>query len=175
MSLTPNQYLGLWEGPIDHDASSVINAVFENEHDQEMVIGDTVHLVTPPSSELLPRVDLIFLVGEPLSVYGIAVGGDVGGIYPVAGGGFDEEQFIAIKTGQGVRICTQGRCIARVNPNSSEINVGDPLSSTTGASLRFATSGELVVARALQFVAQKSPPVPFTFIAVDVKREGILP
>lgn len=182
MSLTPNAYLGLWEGPIDNKASSVVNAIFDKEHGENMIIGDAVHLQPPKPDELLPRVDFIFDAGDILLFYGIAVGGDLGGIYPVAGGGFNpipgETDFstsVANESGEGVRICTQGRCIARVGATSSDVNIGDPLTSNADATLVLATSGQPVFARALQFKAQKTTSIRESYIAVDIQREGTLP
>lgn len=179
-TLTPNAYLGLWEGPIDNKASSVINAIVDPNSTIELTIGFPVFIKSPPSSQLLPVVDEIINISQIPLFYGILVGGDAKGIYPRAGDGFfplqtPDNPVIAFP-GQGVRVCTQGRCVAQVVAIISEINVGDPLTViASSVSLGVATSSDLVVARALQFVAKKTSFVRESYAAVDVQREGKLP
>ncbi len=184
MSLTPNAYPGLAEGPIDNKASSVVNAVFNPNSPFALPIGFPVKILLPPASQLLPVVDFIFNVSDALRFYGIPVAGDRGGIYPRAGSGFanPDDTFatpdnpIIASPGDGVRVCTQGRCVAQVGTIASEINVGDPLTVIIGQlALGVAISGDNVVARALQFVAQKAVPEEESYAVVDIQREGILP
>ena len=68
-------FVGLHRGPIDHEASSVINAVANGSID----MGGSVTLAATPATELLPRVEVADAQGE--LAYGIAVGGDVDGTY----------------------------------------------------------------------------------------------
>ena len=66
-----NLFPGLARGPIDHEASSVINAIASESID----MGAVVVQLAPAAIELLPRVenaDAITEIG-----YGIVVGGDV--------------------------------------------------------------------------------------------------
>ena len=161
-----NHYLGLARGPIDHNASSVINAVAN----EAIEMGSVVTLVTPiVSAELLPRVeegDAAADVG-----YGIAVGGDTDGIYSTTGAASTTDSTRATASaGQGVVIVTQGRCLARVT-NVDAIAIGDPLSpSATAGVLELANAAtDYIIARALQI-----PTSTTDIIAVDVQREGLL-
>lgn len=179
MSLPPNAYLGLSEGPIDTKASSVINAIYENLTNFPLFVGDAVSIVAQPPSELLPRVDF-FNNFPPLDLlfYGVCVGGDAGGVYPNIGTGgvgqINGSANAAIKKGQGVRICTQGRCLVSVDTRVNTIEIGDPLFPSPGGFLRKATSSnQLVVARALQNVPL-IPSIGFSIAAVDIQREGRL-
>ena len=161
-----NFYIGLARGPIDHNASSVIN-VIANE---AIEMGSVVTLVSPiVSAELLPRVE----EGDAAAdvSYGIAVGGDTDGIYSTTGAasGTDSTRATA-SSGQGVVVVTQGRCLARVDGNADNIAIGDPLSaSATAGVLELANAAtDEIIARALQ------PSVLVTdIIAVDVQREGL--
>jgi len=170
-----NKFLGLARGPIDHNASSVINSIADGAIEMgSAVILDT----TPESTELLPRV-LVKAVPTVLdSVYGIVVGGDADGIYSTAGGvatGLDINAA-ATGAGQGVVVVTQGRCLARVQgtntAGNTAINIGDGLAmSTVIGILQSATSnqGEIIIARALQSVTSTDIDI----IAVDIQREGV--
>ncbi len=149
---TPNRFLGLWEGPVDLKASSVINVTYEKGNtfpngNDDVVIGDAVYLVSPPSNELLARIDWIFDASQAELFYGIAVAGDKGGIYPIKGTGFSAvsgvpgNTVITSKSGDGVRVCIQGRCIARIAP-TNDINIGDELKvNADTSSLEFAPPG----------------------------------
>ena len=159
-----NQFPGLARGPIDHNASSVIN-VIANE---AITMGSAVALVaTIPSDEILPRVD------ESDSntdiTYGIAVGGDTDGIYGDGTAASDDSTRASAGAGQGVVVVTQGRCLARVL-GANTLVPGDQLTPTTtpGVLTKVTLSTELVVARALQPVADADTDI----IAVDVQREG---
>ena len=184
---TPNKFLGLWEGPIDHKASSVINATYEKVNTSstgdDVVIGDTVYLVSPPTSDLLPRVDWILNASQAELFYGIAVAGDKGGIYPSkgtgfavggAGQGFIIPTLLTTKSGDGLRVCTQGRCITRIS-GGTDINVGDKLSVDSNISgLKLAVSTERVVATALFSSLQNLGPQSSFYAHVDIQREGFI-
>lgn len=178
---TPNAYLGLFQGPIDK-ASSVVNAILSSTARFPLPIGFPVFILSSPSSELLPRVDAISRSSQIPSFYGIAVGGDNDGLYPIAGSGFIDahipanESTIVADLNEGLRVCTKGRCVAQVVAIVSEINVGDPLAViSTSRALGVATSGDFVVARSLQFVAQTMVEIHESYAVVDIQREGILP
>lgn len=167
-----NFYLGLARGPIDHQSSSVINSIANGKID----MGSAVELIAlgPNSPELLARVkesdaDLI-----TDSIYGIAVGGDTDGIYGDGTASSDDSTRATAGAGQGVVVVTQGRCLARVDSANTAIAVGDPLSSSGGASgdeglLIFGAATSQIIARALQPVTVDTG---FHIIAVDVQREG---
>ncbi len=163
-----NFYPGLARGPIDHEASSVIN-IIANE---AINMGSaTALLTTTPTTELLPRVDETDLDDE--QVYGIAVGGDRDGIYgtgAVDGGSGDN--LAADAAGQGIVIVTQGRCLARVN---GDVPIGSKLVAST------AEVGALVVPalpaatdRVIAIALQDTGGVGSHIIAVDVQRQGAL-
>ncbi len=159
-----NQFLGLARGPIDHNASAVIN-VIANE---AITMGSAVALVTTiPTAELLPRVDETDATADV--TYGIAVGGDTDGIYGDGSAATDDKTRATASAGQGVVVVTQGRCLARVL-GALTLVIGDQLTPTaTPGVLTKATPGsELVIARALQSVADAATDI----IAVDVQREG---
>lgn len=104
-----NSYPGLALGTIGFRANSVVNVIAN----VPILMGSAVQLVAGPSNELLPRVEPVDKIGGLM--YGIAVGGDNDGIY-----GDDTTPVLAInraalRAGQTVAICTQGRCLARVN------------------------------------------------------------
>jgi len=173
-----NHFLGLARGPIDHNASAVINSI----SDDAIQMGSSVilkDLVTPLlTSELLPRVTSS-TVADSEKGYGIAVGGDIDGIYGDGSNG----TFATEGAGEGVVIVTQGRCLARVNGrrNSSgteedaAIAVGDKLTlSNEVAGVLFLSNDssdvdEWVIATALQPVVAGDLDI----IAVDVQREGV--
>ena len=179
--VTGNSYSGLWEGPIDHEASSVINAVVNPLDDNDFVfVGEAVRLTASTTKELLPAVTF---TNSGLDCYGIVVGGDNSGIYPSTGEVFVFDEASAIPhiagySGQGVSVVTQGRCIARmttVPPIGSAINIGDPLTSTDNGELTANVSnGDDIVARALQSAPADGNTGDIRFIAIDFQREGIL-
>ena len=160
-----NFYLGLARGPIDHQSSSVINVVAN----EAIGMGSLTVLIAPPSDELLPRVEEADAATE--IGYGIAVGGDADGIYSTTGAApTDNTTRAATTAGEGVVICTQGRCLARVDGNADAIVIGAPLSaSATAGVLELADAAtDVIIARALQ------PSTGATdIIAVDVQREGL--
>lgn len=191
MSISPvgNLYPGLFEGPIDHNASSVINAICGDfflatgEVVRELEIGSASGK-TPPGS-LLPRVGIPKTSGDP--AYGVVVGGQNKGIF--ADGKEFENIDLAKKAGivaglQGdsVRVVTQGRCLAEiVNRSNSELSINTPLTGDRDEPIVFgafkkAESGDFVLARLLQEIPLGTMANPVLRIAaVDVQREGILP
>ena len=174
-----NKFFGLWAGPIDNNASSVINAIWDTQGTQRAVIGDSVIIKLSPSTELLPQIFFTstFTVDQ---FYGIIIGGDRKGEYPINGQTLTF--LVTDKTtvglpGDTVRVCTQGRCIARTNILPTAINVGDPLTpaNQAGELRKATTSGDNVIARALQPLAINNNSLIFNFLAIDIKREGKLP
>lgn len=159
-----NKFHGLARGPIDHNASSVINAVAN----AAVIMGSAVHNAASLSSENLPRMGGASGAGG--FVYGIAVGGDADGIYGDGSGTTDGFQATSA-AGQGIVIVTQGRCLARVT-GTATVAIGDPLtlSATMGVLDKAVTEGDLVCARALQAVTSGDTDM----IAIDFQREGTL-
>ena len=160
-----NQFLGLARGPIDHNASSVINSIAN----EAITMGSAVNLfATTPTAELLPRVEETDAAAD--IPYGIAVGGDTDGNYGDGSAATDDSTRATASAGQGIVIVTQGRCLARVL-GASTLVIGDKLiaSSTAGVLTKAGASNtETVIARALQDVADAETDI----IAVDVQREG---
>lgn len=170
--VSSNKFVGLARGPIDHESSSVINAISKGT----IVMGSVVALEGFPTSEILPRVtELSGDQGSKLA-YGIAVGGDVDGIYGPDGTVTDEDFLATDGDGQGVVVVTQGRAPARVagtnQAGNTAIAIGDKLvMSTVLGLLQKATtaSGDFVIATALNSVLAADTDI----IAVDVQREGV--
>ena len=159
-----NRFSGLARGPIDHDASSVINAIANDA----IQMGNAIKLVSPlAAGETLPRVTSTDSQGE--SSYGIVVGGDADGVYNDGSDDTSPISAAATGAGQGVVVVTQGRCLARVK-DSVSINTPLTPSATTGV-LEAATTGDFIVARALEGVAGSDQDV----VAIDVQREGVAP
>ncbi len=153
-----NLYPGLARGPIDHEASSVIN-VIANE---AITMGDLVQLVAAPTAELLPRAEVADSGQGDKSSYGIAIGGDADGIYGAGGAASDDTTRAATAAGEAVVVCTQGRCLARV---SGTIAIGDSLTQdATAGVLELAAAGDSVIAKALQTSTGND------IAAVDVQR-----
>jgi len=161
-----NHYLGLARGPIDHQASSVINVIA----DGAIEMGSAVKLVSPiPGAELLPRVEETAAAAD--FSYGIAVGGDTDGIYSTTGAASGDDSTLATSAaGEAVVVVTQGRALARVT-NATAIAIGDPLSAS-------ATAGVLELADAITdniiAIALQIPTGTTDIIAVDIQREGLL-
>ncbi len=166
-----NQFPGLARGPIDHNASSVINSIAEAGID----MGSALILLSPttPPGEILPRVLESSEDGQV--AYGIAVGGDIDGIYG-DGSASTDDRTRAAAAGDGVVVVTQGRCLARVsgvnvNGVSTPILIGDDLTVSdqgNGILVAAVVNADHVIARALQGVEGAAVDV----IAVDVQREG---
>lgn len=152
-------FVGLHRGPIDHEASSVINAVSNGSID----MGGSVTLAAPPATELLPRVEVADAQGE--LAYGIAVGGDVDGTYGDGAASTDDTTRAVNAAGQGVVVVTQGRCKAQV---TGTIAIGDALTASAAGGLEPAAAADEVIAIALQASTGTD------MAAVDVQRQGIL-
>ncbi len=157
-----NNYPGLHRGPIDHEASSVINAIAS----EAITMGDAVRLnTTIPATELLARVDVSDVAGE--LVYGIAVGGDADGIYGAGEVATTDATRATLAAGDGVVVVTQGRCPARV---TGTVLVGEALvaEGTTGLLIvpAIPAGTDRVIAIALQ-----GNTTGVGIIAVDVQRE----
>ena len=156
-----NEFQGLARGPIDHNASSVINAISADIID----MGSAVKLSATGLTELLPRV--IEIANELTDeTYGIVVGGDNDGIYGdgTKNTGLVTTNLASNKEGDAVVVVTQGRCLARVE-TTVEILLGDQLGATaigsgTGA-LSKAVSTNRVIARALQPVGARKGSAVF--------------
>ena len=167
-----NLYPGLARGPIDHNASSVINSISGGA----IEMGDVVVIEKPatgpdiPPSELLARVVTGTLATQ--TAYAIAVGGDADGVYSSTGSKTGAAANAATTTaGQGVVILTQGRCVAFVTVagvmgvgQTLKIGAGGVLIPTTGSGV------EHTFAHALQEITAAGTHL----IAVDVQREGNL-
>jgi len=152
-------FVGLHRGPIDHEASSVINSIANEAID----MGAAVALVAPPSTELLPRVDNGDSQGEAL--YGIVVGGDTDGVFGDGSDSTDDTTRAASAAGEGVVVVTQGRTKAKID---GTIVLGDPLTASAAGGLEVAAASDEVIAIALQ------PASAGDMAAVDVQRQGIL-
>jgi len=186
-TLTANNYLGLWNGPVDHEASSVINAVARMVSDTEISIGDALYIREPEDGELLPAVNWINNPSQAARFYGIAVGGDLDGTYGEVGEEVNKDSDanvdIVARTGDGVRVCTQGRCIARVRTEGAAfeaIAIGDLLTPVVGANseanmVKALQMNDNIVARALQPAAKDVGFNTVQYIAVDVQREDTIP
>lgn len=123
-----NQFPGLARGPIDHEASSVINATAN----EAITMGDLVQLDVSavPTTEILPRVEVADTAQGSDSSYGIAVGGDADGIYAGGAAAADDTERAATAAGEAVVIVTQGRALARV---TGSITIGDDLTQSATA------------------------------------------
>ena len=163
-----NFYLGLARGPIDHNASSVINVIANGSIEMGAVV--TLDTSVEPA-ELLPRVDQA-AASQGIASYGIAVGGDTDGIYSTTGiASGTDATLAAAGEGQGVVVVTQGRCLARVDgTGGGAVAVGSELtvSDTRTGTLELATTGDIIIAIALQ-----DPTGDEDIIAVDVQRQGV--
>ena len=157
-----NNYLGLHRGPIDHEASSVINMIAS----EAISMGDAIRLnTTIPATELLAQAKVPDTANE--EVYGIAVGGDTDGIYGDGSVATDDSTRATSKLGDAVVVVTQGRCPARVTGN---VLVGEALvaEGTTGLLVvpAIPAATDRVIAIALQVNT-----TGVGIIAVDVQRE----
>ena len=157
-----NNYQGLHRGPIDHEASSVINMIAGGL----ISMGDGVILSTTPATELLPRTVANSSGNEQL--YGVAVGGDADGIYGDGTVGTATSGTTAANVaGEAVVVVTQGRCPARV---TGAVAIGDALvaEGTTGLLVvpAIPAATDRVIAIALQVNT-----TGVGIIAVDVQRQ----
>lgn len=159
-----NLFPGLARGPIDHEASSVINAIANEQID----MGNAVKLVAQPALENLPRVENGDTQGEP--IYGIVAGGDADGVYGDGAASVDDKTRAtlagALPAESGVVVVTQGRTLARV---TGTLALNDKLtqSATVGVLEKAAASDEVI-----GIVLKASTGNNIT--AVDIQREGIL-
>lgn len=174
MSVTlSNEYLGLAQGPIEHEASSIVNAVCG---ESSLKIGDVVGILpdgtgvgfTQPE-DLLPRVGKISF---SIDGYGIVVGGDFEGVYSDGVINLDPNGLalglVVSFFGDGVRVCTQGRCLALADGTlNGAINVDDELIPSSTGLAKSSAIDNRIIAKALQPTAKAN-----SIIAVDVKREG---
>ena len=166
-----NRYLGLSRGALDPSACNIINAL-------SVGIIDMGSGVT-----LLPTTDGTIRVREGTPnpktnhCFGIAIGGDVDGVYGDGGNSIDDSIRATNAAGQGVQVLTQGRCLAKVN--GLGIGLGTPvggslvlLANPGGilSHLPIPTLGALIIARALAPVAEFDTDM----IPVDIQREDIL-
>lgn len=162
-----NKFQGLANGPIGPQvASTNINAIANGSID----MGSVVELVNPLlASDILPRVISGVGLGG-FAVYGVAVHGDVDGIYGDGTASVDDSTRATNAAGQSVSVVTQGRCLARVSGGAGAVIVGDSLimSATTGVLVLATVANQKVIARALNNVAGADTDM----IAVDVQREG---
>ena len=165
-----NKYPGLASGPIDHKASSVINCISYTSID----MGDAVHLAASiPVTELLPRVGQKASAQGSLA-YGVAVAGVVDGVYgngTVSSGDVNKATNAA---GQGVTVCTRGRCLARVRGSKSGTDaalvIGAPLTQSVVAGvLEEAALADAVVAILLQPIASGDVDI----VAIDLGQQGV--
>ena len=132
-------------------------------------MGDAVDLTTPPTVELLPRVQTSNAAQGDVT-YGVAVGGDTDGIYGDGTAATDDSTRATAGAGQGVVVVTQGRCLARVDGNTGgAILVSSKLTQSAKAGvLELAATGDEVIAVALQGSIGADD-----IIAVDIQRGGI--
>lgn len=167
-----NRFPGLARGPIDHEASSLINAITTDV----LNMGDAVILsVDEITGEPLPRVSRATAAEE--QIYGIVVGGDVDGVYGDGSSTSDDTFLAANAAGQAVVICTQGRCLARVSSTDSNNMTNDVLVAAAltavaedGALGQATEDGDQVVARLLQKIESGDLDI----VAIDFQREGIV-
>jgi len=160
-----NKFPGLDDGPITHSAVDNLIA------DGPIGMGDVVQLVTTAfkPGENIPRVISAITTGTPLS-YGIAVGGDEDGDY---GNGSDADaQTLAFqatsRAGQGVKVVSRGNCLARVAGTGGAVAIADKLTVNIDGRLRKASTGNDVIAIALNTVAVTD----IDMIPVEVVKEG---
>ena len=156
-----NSYPGLALGTIGFRSNSVINVIAN----VPILMGSAVQLVAGPSNELLPRVEPTDKTGG--LILGICVGGDNDGIY-----GDDIPPLTinraAVRAGQTVAICTQGRCLARVN---TDVVLGEALMTAVApvGTLISLVGGAGNNKVAITLIAQ----VAEGLTVVDVQREGL--
>jgi len=148
-----NRYPGLPRGAIDNKSSSLINCISNGKIDMGAIIG----LSTPIfPGETLPRVEELGGAQSTNNVYGIAVGGDVDGVYGDGSNSVDDSTRATNAAGQGVVILTQGRCLAKV-VSAGGVVVGSLLSQSGDQGvLEAAVVGVPVIATSLFVVASVS-------------------
>lgn len=164
-----NKFHGLANGPIGpRVASTNINLISNGSIDMGSVVELSTTII---ATDIFPRV----LSGVGLggaNVYGIAVHGDVDGIYGTGAASTDDTTRATNAAGQSVSVVTQGRCLARVGGAvGGAVSIGDDLtmSAVTGILQKVSASGQSIIAKALNTVLAGDTDI----IAVDVQR-GVL-
>ena len=165
-----NRFVGLARGPIDHKSSSVINMVSAGPIDMGAAVALSTTII---GDETLPRVGEISVQGSSL-LYGIAVGGDIDGIYGDGSASVDDSTRATNAAGQGVVIVTQGRCLVKAfgggGGGSPVPNAGIPLTqSATAGVLESASEGDDAVIAVSLFTGFMSSG-DTDMIPVDVQR-----
>jgi len=161
-----NRFPGLFRGPVDHQSSSVINLKSKGTIDMGDAVKQDQGSLT--SNDIFPPVLPTTTLGDPL-VYGIAVGGDLDGIFGDGSASTDDSTRATNGEGQGVVVVTQGRCPARVTGAvGGLVVIGDELvaSDTDGALQKHTAAGQTVIAIAMNSVAATDTDI----ILVDVQR-----
>ncbi len=161
-----NQIPGLARGPFDHEASSVINLI----SNATIAMGDGVILDQSGfnAKTIIPSVGPGASIGSGL-IYGIAVGGDVDGVYGDGSAPTDDTTRATNGSGQGVVVVTQGRCLARVGGAvGGAIVIGDELvlSAVSGVLQKHSAAGQTVIALSMNSVLAGDTDM----ILVDVQR-----
>lgn len=163
-----NRFQGLNNGPINHESSSVIEAISNGPIDMGSAVALTSTIFP---GETLPRVEEINIFGG--LTYGIAVAGVVGGIFGDGSASTDDSTRATNAAGQAVQIVTQGRCLARVTTlgeSFSSILIGTPLTqSPILGALEFSSLDSVGIAIALNLVENDDQDM----IAVDVHRFSV--
>lgn len=155
-------------------SNGFIKTSFDNQKTSGQGAGNFVKVGPQESStsftsveDLLPRVGVVNDLGE--QAYGIVVGGDFEGIYDDGVIPINSDNLalgiIVSFFGEGVRICTRGRCLALA---SAPISVGDKLTASPIGLVN--ANGGNIIATALQPATELN-----SIIAVDIKREGFIP
>lgn len=161
-----NRFPGLFRGPIDHQSSSVINLKSKGTIDMGDAVKQDQNVIS--SKDVFPLVLPTTTLGDPL-VYGIAVGGDLDGIYGNGSASTDDSTRATNGEGQGVVVVTQGRCLARVGGAvGGLVSIGDELvaSIVPGVLQKHTVAGQTVIAIAMNSVAALDTDI----IPVDVQR-----
>ena len=157
--------MGLSHGNHNRKASSVINAI----SDGAIQVGSSVELVSPATSELLPRVSTTSTISSDL--YGIVVSGDNDGIYNDGSATTNPKFMASIKAGQTVQVCVFGLCLARIDSTSaSSVVMQSPLgqSSVEGVLTFFASGSTPILAILLQ---STTPSGLIDVVSVIVQRQ----
>ncbi len=154
-----DKHLGLFSGRAGSEAI-VRNAIA----DEDIFIGDPVIFVTQPAGEREPRVEPNNSQG--VAIAGIAIDGDQKGLYDDGLRGATEKVAAA---GETIKLCTKGRCKARVKGDGTTITLGEKLTLS-------ATEGHLEKAIAQDEIGAVSLDDAITgasdFILVEVGNQG---
>lgn len=165
-----NRFPGLFRGPIDHKASSVINMISGGSGSDSLTMGSVIALAAQGTGDILPRAVEITATPQGKVTYGVVVGGDIDGIYGDTGVvATTDVNRASNQPGQGLVVVTRGRCLARVS--GVILVVGDKLTqSATAGQLEKASASDHVIATALFAKAATDIDI----MAVDVNMEGVL-